>query len=39
MLKESVTIKEVIDFLNDALHTDSKAITELFFDRKNVMLG
>ena len=37
MLKESVTIKEVVDFLNDALNTDSKAITELFFDRKNVM--
>ena len=34
MLKESITIKEAVDFLNDALNTDSKAVTELFFDRK-----
>ena len=39
MLKESITIKEVIDFLNDALHTDSKAVTELFFDRKKCNAG
>ena len=35
MLKESITIKEVVDFLNDALHTDSKAVTELFIPHVN----
>ena len=35
MLKESTTIKEVVDLLNDALHIDEKAITELFIPHVN----